>query len=746
MTESFSTQADLALSDLVPIYRRRRGWLWGTTIAFIALMAIYCLVCTPKYDALGVIEVKRASTDALNLDSMNGTASTAADALSAGMDLQTEAEILQSSTLALKTIQALNLEHTKDFQSHWSPIGWAMGLISPKGKSDPPGVSLENAPVRRAKVLKIFKNNLEVKVDSGSRLIDVTYRSSDPATSAAVVNYLIKGLTDYTFETRLNATSQASQWLSGQLTDLRNQSEALQAKVLSLQQNLGVYSLGGTDASGNPQVYSSVLDHLQQATTALAEAKTNRILKQAIYENIKGGNADLISGLAGNTAGQSASSNNSLALLQALRGQEATLQQQIDSSKAKYGDAYPTLKEQQAGLQAVRNEIQHELGRIAGRARSDYEVAKNTEETTLANYDEARKQAEMLNNKGVELTINRQEADNIRGLYEDLLKRLKEAGVLEGWRSSNIAVVDPGRVPSTPSKPRVPLYLALAALAGLFCGVGAGFLVDNMDDKIQTVHEIERRFPVLGVLPYVRDKRDLARFDASTPARSALIEALRGVRVSLMLGRNSTSPRTILITSGMAGEGKTTVSKNLATVFAKQRCRVLLVDVDLRKSSATKKVQTRGKEGLSELLSDEAGDSVGEQFMTSVPAIPNLFIMPAGNAPSDPVDLLDAHRMHQLISVWREMFDVVMLDSPPILEVADSLPLAGMVDTTILVARPGLTPRTSLRKAYQVLDEHVDPSRVRVVINGVKEASRGLYGSVVRSSAISRRGSRHEAI
>ena len=164
------------------------------------------------------------------------------------MDLQTESEVLQSDTLALRVIEDLHLEHTEDFKGHFNPVGWVLGLLSPRGVSDAPSASLEDSPVRRAHVLKVFSKNLKVKVDSGSRLIDIDYLSTDPKTAANVVNELIQGLTEYTFETRLQATSQASKWLSGQLGSLRKQSEELEAKVANLQKDMGVFSLGGATA------------------------------------------------------------------------------------------------------------------------------------------------------------------------------------------------------------------------------------------------------------------------------------------------------------------------------------------------------------------------------------------------------------------------------------------------------------------------------------------------------------------
>ena len=317
--------AYLTFGDLLQIYHRRRRIFYGVIGGMLVLAALYCIVCTRRYDAGGVIQVQKDSPDGLGLDNIMGASAGSGDALNAALDLQTQTEILQSDTLALRVIEDLRLEHTKDFQGHFSPVGWVLGLMSPRGVSDAPNASLEDSPVRRAHVLKVFSKNLKVKVDSGSRLIDVEYLSTDPKTAAAVVNQLIQGLTEYTFETRLEATSQASKWLSGQLGSLRKQSEELEAKVANLQKDMGVFSLG-SDSQGKPQLYSTVLDRLQQQTSALSAAEANRIMKGALYQVVKSGNADLISGLGGSSiGGSSANVNNSFNLIQTLRSQQATL-------------------------------------------------------------------------------------------------------------------------------------------------------------------------------------------------------------------------------------------------------------------------------------------------------------------------------------------------------------------------------------------------------------------------------------
>ncbi|MBW8870126.1 MAG: hypothetical protein JF563_05040, partial [Acidobacteriales bacterium] len=305
----------MTLRDLLNILQRRRSIVLSTVISLVSLAAVYCVVCTRRYEAIGVVQMQKESADAMGLESlMSSEAGGGGDALNANIDLQTQANILQSDTLALRTIKILNLEGTRDFQKRWTPLRVVTSLFSPRGVEDVAGATIEDSPMRRQNALKVFGDNLNVKPVSGTRLIQISYTNPDPKLAAAVVNTLTRELSEYSFQTRFDATREASKWLGDQMGDLRKNSEELQAKVVNLQRQSGVYSLGASDPQGHEQAYSGVLDRLQQATSALTTAKQNQILKGAIARAAEVGDADMISGLAGNSNAQAGS--NSLSLLQ----------------------------------------------------------------------------------------------------------------------------------------------------------------------------------------------------------------------------------------------------------------------------------------------------------------------------------------------------------------------------------------------------------------------------------------------
>jgi capsular exopolysaccharide synthesis family protein len=741
---------ELTISGLLAIFKRRRSFIILTTLLCVAVAALLCIFMTRKYRATGEIMVAKQSSDDLGLDGMKGDGEGLSDALEENIALQTQANILQSDTLALKVIQNLRMENTWDFQPRFNPVGWVLDIVSPRGFQDPVHASLEDAPVRRARVLKVFQKHLKVEPVSGTQLIEISYTSSSPQISAAVINQLTKGLVDYTFQTRFNATNEASQWLAGQMDDLKNQAEGLQAKVVQLQREAGVYSLGTSDATGKELAYSATLDRLQQSTEALTQATSDRILKGGIYEMVRSGDPEMISGLAGNSlSGASPGVNNSFNLLQTLRAQQATIETQFSADSSKYGSANPKLQDDRASLAGVNAAIKEEIKRIGERAESDYRAAQITERNMQAVYERQRAAADQLNNKAVEYSIAKQQAAESRELYETLYRHLKEAGVIEGLRSSNVTVVDPGRVPAKPSQPNIPVYLGLSLFGGLFFGsVGALFL-ESIDDRVQSMEMIERSLntPLLGVIPSaalsgwrrgseLSSRKPAKRLadgmsimsspDVAVPApeasNTAFSESLRSLRTALLLSRSSAPPKVILITSAAESEGKTTISLHLAAALVRNHSKVLLVEADMRCPTLSSRLSIVGERGLSNVLSGDQEDMEIRPFAD----LSDLAIIPSGPTPPYPAELLGSSRMKELIDKWSKAYDFVIIDSPSVLAVTDAAVLSKMADMTLLITRHAQSSQKSLERAWHTL--RIDPeTKVGVVLNAVRRDS-AAYG------------------
>jgi len=754
-----SPSSELTISELCAVLARRRTVLLGLIGVFFAIAIFICVFSTRRYTATAEIQVQKESETQLILDSPAGSDKSASDAVQDNISIQTQSSILQTDSLALKVIHDLKLDSTDDFKPKFDVIAWLLSPLS--GPSDirlgPSEASdMGFSPHERMRLLSIFSKYLTVKPVSGTRLIDITYTSSNPRVAAEVANRLAQGLIDFNFQTRHSATERMANYLTGQLADLRKQSEELQSKLAIAQRSSGILSLGGVDDQGRAKVYSAVLDKLQQATTAYTQAQANRVAKEAVYQATRTGDAETISSLsAAGTAFTASGSDTSLTLIQGLRLQQATLKGQLAEASAKFGPGYPKLGEMQQNLDAINGSIATAVARMAERAQNDATVADQVEARTRRIYLDLKAEADALNDKTTEYAILRQEADQSRSLYETVFKQLKAAGVLADFKLSNVSIVDPARVPAKPSKPNVPIYLAASLLVGLFAGSCAALFRDSTDNRVGTTPEVLQFEGVtsLGVLPlHPQRRRDkgllvsahgsaqLAAVDSLndiTRASGPFSEALRTIRTLLTTASaGHDSPRVILVTSSVAGEGKSTLSANLAVLMAQQGRNVLLVDGDLRGPKLHKHFGLTDSGGLTSMLT--SGLPVTETAPGEMLAngIPGLHIMPGGPVTSHPAELLSSKKMGDLMQLWRAQYDFVIIDSAPVLPVTDSVLLSRLVDLTVVVARCNFTEKPWLERTCSLLRSGED-RKVAVLLNGLEPSSpmfRRYYGGSPNSA------------
>lgn len=747
---------ELTVKDLIGIFVRRRAVVAGGIVLCLAAGIALCVLTKREYTATTQLQVQKEQSSQLGLGSPNAEAS---DAVQDSITLQTQATILHSDSLALKVIRDLKLVSTDDFRPGFNLISLALGLLSPSGPSDAQlGPAAETdlgmSPRERMHVLGVFHHRLKVAPVAGTRMIDVSYTSTNPVLAASVANHLAQALNDYNFETRHDATARTARYLMDQLNELRQQSESLEEKVARAQRESGIVSLGAMDAQGRQQVYSAVLDKLQQATTVYSQAQSNRIAKEAVYAAAKIGDPETISNLSGSSmfSGPGGSSDSRLALVQDLRIQQATLQGQIAELSAKFGPGYPKLEELNQHLDSVKNSIKTAINRLAQHAKSDLEVARGVEESTRKVYTDLKAQADTLNDKAMTYTILHQEAEQSRTLYDTLFKQLKQAGILADFRASNITIVDPARVPAWPAKPRILLYLAAALLAGLLLGACAALLRDALDHKIRNLAELEASLGAIpvAILPFHKESRALspraqASFAARNPRaqvpaslvagalpavtnpRAPYTEALRTLRTALTFLDSGPAPQVILVTSSVSGEGKTMLSLNLAALLTQhQDGDVLLVEGDLRRPALRSRLNLTKSPGLTSVLTAENTTAAALNVPVLVQSAPGLYVVAAGEIPPNPAELLGSGRMTDAIAAWRSRFAYIVIDSPPVLPVTDSVVLSKITDLTLVVARYNMTERRSVERSCRLLERGRN-QKVQVILNAVERSGEINY-------------------
>ncbi len=728
-----SNDGTLTMNDVAGFFSRRKSILFISMGLLFTATLVWCIFGTKFYKSQGVIQIQKQDSEGFGLEGgLPGATATDNDALDYNVTLETQANILQSDTLALQVAKELNLENTVDFSGgkrfkfpHWMKP-WAP-------VAEPSSVPLEDAPVRRAAVVKKFGDRLKVESVSGTRLIKISYSNPDPKLSAEVVNYLIRDFQDYTIQTRYTMTQQASAWLSGQLNDLKTQTEELQAKAIKLQRDTGMY--------GDDQNHNLILKKLEALNEGLVAAEGNRILKDAILHAVRNGDPELVSNLAGNSPiGAASQSPNGMSVVQSLRLQEASIKAQIAEDETKYGPNYPHMVELHGQLDGVDKALHAELGRVTGRAQSDYQIAADSENQARASFESQKRVALQTNDKVVQFALAKQEADESRNLYEDLLKKLKETGVLEGLRSTNISIVDHGLVPSLPSRPYAPIFLPISVGVGLTLGIFIALFVDLTDNSIHGIAEMQALTgeSLFAVLPHftatssgsrigerpssVLQLQSQSRATSAADSREQnpyFVEAVRSLRTALWFSRSAAPPQVIKVSSPLEGEGKSTLTMTLGTVLAQQGARVLMVDADLRNPKLHSLANAANSPGLSTLLTSQPNAMVAQQ----VSGVPGLQIISAGPATPYPAELLGSSRMKALVEDWRGKYDFILLDSPALLPVTDSMVLNQFTDFNLMVVRFGQTPKASFRCAYRALCQTVEPQAIGVVVNDFRRNS-----------------------
>jgi len=365
------------------------------------------------------------------------------------------------------------------------------------------------------------------------------------------------------------------------------------------------------------------------------------------------------------------------------------------------------------------------------------------EESAKRVYDTEKEHANEVNDKTVQYELVRQQYEQSRDTYDKLLGRLKEANAMQGFHSNTIQVVSAAYAPALPSVPNVPLYMGGSVLAGILLGCVMAFVVEAMDTRIgdiQSFHSQLGQSP-FGILPAFVSKRrpmHLSGYSVALPPgesiaalkdpHSAYVESLRALRTTLLSTRGGPPPQVVLITSSVEGEGKSTLSANLAVVLAQQGKRVLLVDSDLRRPNLHVLFDAATDSGLSSVLAGHLPADAIDPVLVRVDQAPGLEVLMAGPIPAFSAELLGSSRMKRALDLWRRSYDFVILDGAPVLPVTDSVVLSAFVDTTLLVARHQSTQQQSLDLSIRTLRAQLGSSHhIGVVLNGVEIKADSYY-------------------
>ncbi len=691
-------RGDISLAEMWAVIRKHK-WLIAGCIGFaLALAAVYCLKSPRRYEATARVVINPDSAVPLGItgDEMNRAADPA-------LMQETQVRIMQSDTVAWDVIRQLRLDENPDFLA-----------VKSAEKTQPP----EASPARRFALMTEFHHRLNVASVPKTALVELRFRSRNPKLAADIVTATANAYLERNFRTHFNANMQVSEWLSKQLDDLKKKVESSQQEFVDFQRKNGII---GTD-----ETHNIVISQLDELNKRLATAQADRILREAQYREALGVNPEVIAEIA------------PTATLQALRTQLADLNNQYAELSAKYGEAYPRVEQLRTRLEQVESSLQREELNVRQRLEAEYQAAARAEKMASDEVEKTKQQAYKMNEAGIEYLILKREGDASRDLYEDLMKKLNEAGITAGLKSTNVAVVDPAEIPVLPAEPLVLLSLLVAFGVGSSGGVGLAFLLENLDDTISSPAQAEwlAGLPVLCVVPHVKLRlKTRSGTLLQNPERikplsllrpqSTFAEAFRALRTTLLLGAPGAAPRVLVITSAIPGEGKTITAINIATTLAQSQRRVLLVDADMQSICGMQaRLDIVGSEGLSQCLSGKADFAAA---LVSIPELPTLHILLAGEAPALPTELLWSDRMRDLMRQWRTDYDHVVLDTPSVLGRTDAAILATMSDAVLMVVRCAQTGRQTLCRASDLL-ARVHARTLGIVVNDLNLNSSEHYG------------------
>jgi succinoglycan biosynthesis transport protein ExoP len=685
---------------------RKRRWtvLTAFTVLFVVVL-VGTLNQKPVYRAKALLEIEKENPSLVTpqeLFQLDGVS----DAY-----LETEYKVLSSEDLAERVITQLGLDRVAEFRSQKRSWPWAAnkGPVE-EGIPAEASVAAEDLSVQET-VLAGFEDRLEVKPFRRSRAVEISFASRDPNLAARVVNSLASNYIEKNLEARWDATQKASEWLSQQMLDLK-------AKLENSQNELQKYAADNdllfleTDKGSSENVVNQSLRGLQEELTKTQAA---RYEKESLYHLVQSSDNGSLPGVFDNK------------LLQDLSVRLAELQRERAQVGTTFTENYPKVQQIQNQVVEIQAALQRERQRAAERISNDYFAAVRREALVQRAFADKQKQANLIAEKSVQYGILSREVESNKTMYEGLLQRLKEAGVSAGLKASNIRIVDPAKPPYKPVSPKVSLNLGLAAILGLGLGVCAAFIQEHFDQTIQNEQDVERflRLPALAFIPSLKSLnghpikgrirldrgstlgltgaqnppaenvvQSLPGDDLASQKNADLSEYFRELRTSVLLSSGGRSIRSLLVTSALPGEGRTTIAANLAISLAQLGRRVLLVDADMRRPAMHKYFPQVG----SRLCSYLAGEGTW-QDLTYHTAVRGLSVLLSGPPPVNPAELLSSDRMRTLLQEAAKEYEFVILDSPPLLNVADTRILASVVDATILVVKGGDTPRQVVQYA-----------------------------------------------
>ncbi|MFO7963168.1 MAG: polysaccharide biosynthesis tyrosine autokinase [Desulfobacterales bacterium] len=726
MQKEYPSEETIDLRDYMRIILKRR---W-TVIAFFAVVvftvAVYTFSATPIFQATSRIVIEKENPNLVSIQEVMAVDATGTDYY------QTQYKIIESRNVAREVIRRLDLENSPEFfpepKKHFiadikrslsETVSQARGWIASLVRSDdaPSAKEKTGENAGEAALVSAFLSRVSVNPIRNSRLVDVSVEAKNPIMAAEMANALVSSYISRNLETKLEATKDAVKWLSERIAEERKKVEDAERALLQYKQTNEIITDFSSDAEKiTAEKLASLNQQVVDAESLRVEAET-RYLQALSLENTPN-MIDSIPEVLSND------------IIKEIKKMEVALYNRMSELSKKYGKNHPAMVAIESELADLRKRKAAEARQVINSLKNEYKLALAREESLKKALEGQKAETLEMNEKAIQFGVLQRQAESARNMYELLVKRFKETSLTEEMKTGNIRVIDKAEVPRGPIKPKKKLNILLAVVIGLAGGVGLAFFLEYLDNTIKFPDEIKQflQIPYLGHIPaYLMSRsgggptpeKDLVVLDAP---KSSVAESFRGIRTGIILSSPDTAPKVLMVTSAGPTEGKTFTAANLAVVMAGAGSRVLLMDCDMRRPRLHKVFDIQRNTGISGIIS--GGCDIKDAIVAG--KVENLDILTSGPLPPNPAELLGSKKMAELMAAVKSDYDRVIIDTPPVSAVTDSVVLSAMADAVALVVRTNETPRQLVKNGVEQL-KSVNANIIGAVLNGVNPGRDSYY-------------------
>jgi len=676
----------------------RKHWRLSTVFALAVTVSVTVatLMMKPVFEPQARVEVDPPGAEVFSLQGNNNSG--------ASTDyIETQAQNLQNDELTLEVIRKLRLDQSPYFGADPYAISSTPRLASE--------VAVPLTPAENT-ALFVFKQSRKITRDVASRLITVSVSAHNPMVAAAVTNTLVNMFIERDYKLRNEAISQSSKWLQRQLDDIRQRMDEANRALSSFEKDNGISTIGDNQ--------NRFTEEMVELSRQLMQAQADRIQLQSYLNDLNGVRDSSLPQISSNP------------VVQELTKKLAEVKAEISQTRAIYGTSHPNTQKLQNQADELQTQLNAQRAEILRDMKTSYTAAQAREHLMQSQMQGASKQMTVL----AQFNALKKESDASTQLYQALYQRIKEAAIAAETKSSNVRVVDRARVLDEPTRPHRRQNVGIGLLVGILGGVVMAFLREVMDTRIRTPEDIKRCLGAdsVSVVPVIGNGEPIGQGRPWQPSRlhnaqqkpyllqierpnSAAGEALRSICVSVRLSRqNARTPQVLLVVSPLTGEGKTTLSVNLALTLARHG-RTCIVDADLRKEGVAQALGVVAYHGIREVLSKTMDV---DQVLVSAVQLPNLSLLGAGSAPGEPGGLISFGAMSDLVGKLRKRFEFIVIDSPPMLLFSDGRALSALADGVIVVGRSGVTTRENLKRTMDLLRGVRSAPVVELVLNAAE--------------------------